>query len=156
MTDADPVTPRTVMPIESSPLFTEPFGPAEVTELRHMLTSFAAGSGLSGQRLEDFVLAVNELITNAVRHGGGRGWLRLGALAGPAAQRRDGRTHLSQRRNRPGLWQPGRQPTVGRLSRSSRPDHRHPTGPDQTRSAEQRARPMSSTQPNSALTDSPL
>jgi serine/threonine-protein kinase RsbW len=30
-----------------------------------------------GQRLDDFVLAVNELLTNAVRHGGGKGRVRL-------------------------------------------------------------------------------
>jgi serine/threonine-protein kinase RsbW len=34
-------------------------------------------AGLVGQRLDDFVLAVNELLTNAVRHGGGKGRLRL-------------------------------------------------------------------------------
>ncbi|MFC7549477.1 ATP-binding protein [Plantactinospora sp. GCM10030261] len=77
MTDAHRGSPRTVFPIESSLLLTETFGPAEVTDLRHTVTSFAGGSGLSGQRLEDFILAVNELLTNAVRHGGGQGWLRL-------------------------------------------------------------------------------
>ncbi|ASW56590.1 ATP-binding protein [Plantactinospora sp. KBS50] len=77
MTDADPSRPRTVLPIESSLLLSEAFGPAEVTDLRHMVTSFAGRSGLTEARLEDFVLAVNELITNAVRHGGGRGWLRM-------------------------------------------------------------------------------
>ncbi|SCG33998.1 Anti-sigma regulatory factor (Ser/Thr protein kinase) [Micromonospora halophytica] len=48
-----------------------------MTELRHSVTSCAHAAGLDGQRLDDFVLAVNELITNAVRHGGGQGWLRL-------------------------------------------------------------------------------
>lgn len=33
----------------------------------------AGAAGLSGDRLEDFVVAVNELMTNAVRHGGGSG-----------------------------------------------------------------------------------
>lgn len=77
MTNADPHAPRTVVPIEPSLLIAEAFEQAQVTEIRHSVTSCAHASGLGGQRLDDFVLAVNELITNAVRHGGGRGWLRL-------------------------------------------------------------------------------
>jgi serine/threonine-protein kinase RsbW len=41
--------------------------------LRHAVASCAAGAGLAGDRLDDFVVAVNELLTNAVRHGGGMG-----------------------------------------------------------------------------------
>jgi serine/threonine-protein kinase RsbW len=48
-----------------------------VTELRHAVASCAAAAGLTGERLDDFVVAVNELLTNAVRHGGGIGHLRL-------------------------------------------------------------------------------
>lgn len=77
MTNASPRAPRTVVPIEPSLLIAEAFDQAQVTELRHSVTSCAHAAGLSGQRLDDFVLAVNELITNAVRHGGGQGSLRL-------------------------------------------------------------------------------
>lgn len=77
MANVERNTPRTVVPIESSLLIAEAFEQAQVTELRHSVTSCVRATGLSGQRLDDFVLAVNELITNAVRHGGGRGWLRL-------------------------------------------------------------------------------
>ena len=48
-----------------------------VTALRHSVTATAAAAGLTGEELEDFVLAVNELTTNAIRHGGGRGQLLL-------------------------------------------------------------------------------
>ena len=41
--------------------------------LRHAVASGAASGGLAGDRLDDFVVAVNELLTNAVRHGGGMG-----------------------------------------------------------------------------------
>ncbi|MFE9688641.1 ATP-binding protein [Micromonospora sp. NPDC005806] len=41
--------------------------------LRHVIAARAAAAGLSGDRLDDFVVAVNELIINAVRHGGGHG-----------------------------------------------------------------------------------
>jgi len=34
-------------------------------------------AGLSGDRLDDFVVAINELLTNAVRHGGGLGRVAL-------------------------------------------------------------------------------
>ncbi|MDG4806043.1 ATP-binding protein [Micromonospora sp. WMMD1120] len=77
MTNANPHAPRTVVPIEPALLIADAFDQAQVTEIRHSVTSCAYASGLSGQRLDDFVLAINELITNAVRHGGGRGWLRL-------------------------------------------------------------------------------
>ncbi|MGK5742624.1 ATP-binding protein [Micromonospora sp. URMC 103] len=80
MTNADPRAPRTVVPIEPAPLIAEAFDRAQVTELRHSVTSCAHAAGLRDQRLDDFVLAVNELITNAVRHGGGRGSLRLWRL----------------------------------------------------------------------------
>jgi anti-sigma regulatory factor (Ser/Thr protein kinase) len=48
-----------------------------VTALRHEVASCAAAAGLTGERLDDFVVAVDELVTNAVRHGGGAGRLSL-------------------------------------------------------------------------------
>ncbi|MFI5832533.1 ATP-binding protein [Micromonospora sp. NPDC051300] len=82
MTNAELPAPRTVVPIEPSLLIAEAFDQAQVTELRHSVTSCAHAAGLAGQRLDDFVLAINELITNAVRHGGGQGWLRLWVRGG--------------------------------------------------------------------------
>ncbi|MFD2767339.1 ATP-binding protein [Micromonospora eburnea] len=117
MTNADSPAPRTVVPIEPSLLIAEAFDQAQVTELRHSVTSCARVAGLRGQRLDDFVLAVNELITNAVRHGGGRGWLRLWHRAGElvcevADHGRGISAHQLSDRNRPapdtaggwGLW----------------------------------------------------
>jgi serine/threonine-protein kinase RsbW len=63
-------------------LITEGFDRSRVTELRHAVASCAGAAGLSGERLDDFVVAVNELLTNAVRHGGGRGRVRLWRVAG--------------------------------------------------------------------------
>ncbi|TDD14761.1 ATP-binding protein [Nonomuraea diastatica] len=53
------------------------FARGHITGLRRTVTEHAAGEGLAGGRLEDFVLAVNEVTTNAVVHGGGHGRLRL-------------------------------------------------------------------------------
>jgi anti-sigma regulatory factor (Ser/Thr protein kinase) len=61
----------------SAPLLSQMFTRAQITAIRHAVTNCAGGSGLAGQRLEDFALAVNELVTNAVRHAGGRGRVRL-------------------------------------------------------------------------------
>lgn len=61
----------------SSILMVEEFGRDEVAALRHAISRRAATVGLSEQRLDDFVVAVNEIITNAVRHANGRGRLRL-------------------------------------------------------------------------------
>ncbi|MGC5049861.1 ATP-binding protein [Micromonospora sp. DT48] len=77
MTNAGSPTPRTVVPIEHALLIADAFDQAQVTELRHSVAACARTAGLRDQRLDDFVLAVNELITNAVRHGGGQGRLRL-------------------------------------------------------------------------------
>lgn len=67
----------TVGRIDTVPLLTETFERSQVTRLRHAVASCVGTAGLVGQRLDDFVLAVNELLTNAVRHGGGTGRLRL-------------------------------------------------------------------------------
>jgi len=53
---------------------------AVLPELRHAVRAGAARAGLHGERLDDFILAVHELATNAIRHGGGHGRLRLHRL----------------------------------------------------------------------------
>ncbi|MEU4238073.1 ATP-binding protein [Actinoplanes sp. NPDC026619] len=58
-------------------LLNETFDHSSITALRHTVASCAAGAGLGGERLDDFVVAVNELLTNAVRHGGGLGTVAL-------------------------------------------------------------------------------
>jgi serine/threonine-protein kinase RsbW len=58
-------------------LLSEVFDHSRVTALRHTVTSAAETAGLAGDQLDDFVVAVNELLTNAVRHGGGSGHVGL-------------------------------------------------------------------------------
>jgi len=82
MTDDGHHRPPVVPADDRRPLFAERFARGQVTELRHAFAASVAAAGLSDQRLEDFVLAVNELITNAVRHGGGHGEVRLWRAAG--------------------------------------------------------------------------
>jgi serine/threonine-protein kinase RsbW len=65
-----------------SNLLNERFDADRIASIRHAVLRTAANVGLRGQRLEDFVLAVNEIVTNAVRHAGGRGRLRLWLNAG--------------------------------------------------------------------------
>jgi anti-sigma regulatory factor (Ser/Thr protein kinase) len=76
------------------------------------VASSASGAGLSGDRLDDFVVAVNELLTNAVRHGGGAGhvslWRTGGAMVCEVTD--DGRGMPASRRRaplRPANDQPG-------------------------------------------------
>ena len=45
--------------------------------LRRLVKLRAAGAGLSAERAGDLVLAVNEVATNSIRHGGGGGVLRI-------------------------------------------------------------------------------
>ena len=55
------------------------FMSTDITVLRHEIGDCASAAGLRGDRLDGFVLAVNEVITNVVLHAGGRGWIRLDA-----------------------------------------------------------------------------
>ncbi|MEV6929881.1 ATP-binding protein [Dactylosporangium sp. NPDC051485] len=68
--------------VQTTALLVEDFGVAQITPVRHAVSQGAAAAGLRGQRLEDFVLAVNEIVTNAVRHAGGGGTLRMWASDG--------------------------------------------------------------------------
>jgi serine/threonine-protein kinase RsbW len=45
--------------------------------VRHEIVAHAPRFGLAEPHLSDFILAVNEVTSNAVRHGGGKGRLRL-------------------------------------------------------------------------------
>jgi anti-sigma regulatory factor (Ser/Thr protein kinase) len=51
--------------------------PQELHELRDLVTSRAIAAGLGRARAYDLELSVNELATNSLRHGGGRGTLNI-------------------------------------------------------------------------------
>jgi anti-sigma regulatory factor (Ser/Thr protein kinase) len=50
---------------------------ASLAELRGLVAGHAAAAGLDPDRTADLVLAVDEVATNSLRHGGGRGTLRI-------------------------------------------------------------------------------
>jgi anti-sigma regulatory factor (Ser/Thr protein kinase) len=54
-----------------------PLGASTIDAPRRAVERHAARAGLSAARRDDLVLAVHELVTNSVRHGGGYGRLRL-------------------------------------------------------------------------------
>ncbi|MFS8199910.1 anti-sigma factor RsbA family regulatory protein [Streptomyces sp. CWNU-52B] len=54
-----------------------PFGRGRSAHVRRALHRYALDLGMSEQRLHDMVAAVHEVVANSVRHGGGRGVLRL-------------------------------------------------------------------------------
>ncbi|MFE1800339.1 anti-sigma factor RsbA family regulatory protein [Streptomyces sp. NPDC059517] len=54
-----------------------PFGRDRSADARHALRSYARDLGVPEQRTHDMVAAVHEVMVNSVRHGGGRGVLRL-------------------------------------------------------------------------------
>jgi anti-sigma regulatory factor (Ser/Thr protein kinase) len=53
------------------------FEAGTLDDLRHFVAEQAGAAGLSEPRTYDLVLAVNEVATNSVRHGGGEGLLRI-------------------------------------------------------------------------------
>jgi anti-sigma regulatory factor (Ser/Thr protein kinase) len=58
------------------------FGLEDLFRVRALVCARAVGVGLDGERTSDLVLAVNELATNAIRHGHGRGTLHIWPLPG--------------------------------------------------------------------------
>src|SRR2546421_5540714 len=68
------------LPAGADTLLSRPFDAASLPALRGAVTRSGAESGLVDLGLARFVLAVHEIATNAVRHGGGRGTLRLWRL----------------------------------------------------------------------------
>lgn len=77
LTQASEPGPSAVPPAEPPRLLWQEFTADHVTDLRHAVRNRAEAAGLTGDALYDFVVAVHELVTNAVRHGGGRGRLLL-------------------------------------------------------------------------------
>ncbi len=53
------------------------FAAADLGRIRRRLTSWARVEGLAPDAAEDLVLAVDEIATNSIRHGGGSGRLRM-------------------------------------------------------------------------------
>lgn len=53
------------------------FGPGALGSIRALVSYHAAAAGMSAVRTADLVLAVNEVATNSLRHGGGHGALRV-------------------------------------------------------------------------------
>jgi anti-sigma regulatory factor (Ser/Thr protein kinase) len=60
------------------------FGRDEITVVRHQAADALRTVGLNGDRLQGFVLAVNEVITNVVLHAGGHGRIVLWLTGGSA------------------------------------------------------------------------
>jgi anti-sigma regulatory factor (Ser/Thr protein kinase) len=93
-------------------LLDEPFEEPDLVALRGSVAAHADRAGLAPSRVNDLVLIAYELATNAVRHGGGRGQLRLW-LAGGAVhcEVNDRGPGLPEQHrgepDRPGLGAPG-------------------------------------------------
>jgi anti-sigma regulatory factor (Ser/Thr protein kinase) len=62
-------------PLPERVLLSQSFDGAQLATVRHSVGKHAADVGLPEARRQDFVLAVDEVATNAIRHGGGQGQL---------------------------------------------------------------------------------
>jgi anti-sigma regulatory factor (Ser/Thr protein kinase) len=65
------------LPAPTGPVRQRTFTAEDLGGLRRSLAEWATAEGLGAERVEGLVLAVNELATNSVRHGGGGGTLRV-------------------------------------------------------------------------------
>jgi anti-sigma regulatory factor (Ser/Thr protein kinase) len=64
------------LPEPQAPVHELGFESEDLADVRRFVARRARAAGLGATRQEDLVLAVNEMATNSVRHGGGRGTLR--------------------------------------------------------------------------------
>ncbi|MEU1394726.1 ATP-binding protein [Micromonospora zamorensis] len=64
-------------PSARKPLLSTSFTLADLTHVRHEVEAASRRCGLGQDEIENWVTAVNELMINVIRHGGGRGGLRL-------------------------------------------------------------------------------
>ena len=72
-------------PAPATPLLLDRvFGRDDITVVRHQVSDCLAAMGFSGDRLDAFVLAVNEVLTNVVLHAGGHGRVVLSTDDGSA------------------------------------------------------------------------
>ena len=69
---------------DSRQLLDRRFGRDDITRIRHEVSARLTEAGVAGDRLQGFVLAVNEVITNVVLHAGGTGRVRLWLAGGSA------------------------------------------------------------------------
>ncbi|HEV3071925.1 MAG TPA: sensor histidine kinase [Solirubrobacteraceae bacterium] len=53
------------------------FGPSTLRDVRALVSAHAVRAGLTRERTADLMLAINEVATNSLLHGGGRGTLRV-------------------------------------------------------------------------------
>ena len=86
------------------------FDAGELTEVRHIVQRRATAACLAPDKIDDVVLAVSEIAANSVRHGGGRGVLRVWTTDdGVVCEIRDA-GHITDPlagRRRPGWSRPG-------------------------------------------------
>jgi anti-sigma regulatory factor (Ser/Thr protein kinase) len=59
-----------------------PFDPGALVELRQVVQAHVREAGMPEERMMDVVLAVHELVANAIRHGAGKGRLQIWQAAG--------------------------------------------------------------------------
>ncbi len=67
--DAVPGAPAGVEPVD--------FGAGDLARMRAHVRGFARGCYIAPERVDDLVVAANEIVTNSLRHGGGRGRIAL-------------------------------------------------------------------------------
>jgi anti-sigma regulatory factor (Ser/Thr protein kinase) len=75
---------RTAPATEPATMLDRTFGADDITVVRHAVQDRLEAAGFSGDRLQAFVLAINEVITNVVLHAGGRGRIELRPAGGSA------------------------------------------------------------------------
>ncbi|MCG5449569.1 MULTISPECIES: ATP-binding protein [Micromonospora] len=64
-------------PTVGKPLLSTSFTLADLNRVRHEVEAVSRRCGLDHDEIENWVIAVNELMINVIRHGGGEGDLRL-------------------------------------------------------------------------------
>ncbi|MDT5038792.1 MAG: hypothetical protein QOE03_3977 [Micromonosporaceae bacterium] len=104
-------------PADAADVFAREVDADSLPSLRGEITAFAVAHGLTDVALMKFVIAVYEIATNAVRHGGGHGLIRVWPVPDslwcevtdhgpgiPVEYRQDGQRQRGERISGWGLW----------------------------------------------------
>jgi serine/threonine-protein kinase RsbW len=89
------------------------FTSTDLPRVRRLTVTWATRAGMSAEAADDFVIAVNEIATNAVRHGSPRASLRLWVSAGAGVAEIRDSGHWAAAAPTPLLRRPAEQGGMG-------------------------------------------
>jgi anti-sigma regulatory factor (Ser/Thr protein kinase) len=100
------------LPTARGDMWEIPFAADDLFELRQLITGWATREAMNTESTDELVLAVHEIATNSIRHGGGVGMLRMWRTSRSLICEIQDSGHMAD--PQAGSMLPGTSPTEGR------------------------------------------